>query len=257
MGEGRYSVPMQWSDQGIIIGTRRHGETSLIVELMTPGHGRHLGLVRGGRSRRQQPILQPGNSVSAVWRARLDEHLGTFTVEPTQQRAARLIEGAAGLYGIQLLAGLLRLLPERESHPRLYEGLAAILDWVDEPLVAGALIVRFELRLLDDLGFGLDLERCAATGTNDDLAYVSPKSGRAVSRSAGDPYGDRLLRLPRFLLEPASAAPATAGDLAEAFRLTGYFLARHVFEPRGIEPPDARARFIALIERAAPVQEAS
>ncbi len=240
---------MQWSDEGIIIGTRRHGETSLIIELMTPAHGRHLGLVRGGRSRRLQPILQPGNSVAATWRARLDEHLGTYAVEPTTQRASRLIEGAAGLYGIQMLAGLLRLLPERDPHPRLYEGLASILDWFDEPQVAGALIVRFELKLLDDLGFGLDLESCAATGSNDDLAYVSPKSGRAVSRSAGDAYRSRLLTLPAFLLEPASAAPAGVDDLRDGFRLTGYFLARHVFEPRGVDPPDARERFIALIER--------
>ena len=242
---------MQWSDEGIIIGTRRHGETSLIVELMTPAHGRHLGLVRGGRSRRQQPILQPGNSVSATWRARLDEHLGTYTVEPLNQRAARLIESAAGLYGIQMLGGLLRLLPERDPHPRLYEGLASILDWFGEPLVAGALIARFELGLLDDLGFGLDLERCAATGTNDDLAFVSPKTGRAVSRAAGEAYGARLLTLPGFLLEPASAAPADPADLALAFQLPGYFLARHVFEPRGIEPPEARERFIALLARTA------
>ncbi len=242
---------MQWSDEGIIIGTRRHGETSLIVELMTPAHGRHLGLVRGGRSRRQQPILQPGNSVNATWRARLDEHLGTYTVEPTHQRAARLIESAVGLYGIQMLGGLLRLLPERDPHPRLYEGLAAVLDWFGEPLIAGALIARFELGLLDDLGFGLDLERCAATGSNDDLAFVSPKSGRAVSRSAGEPYAARMLKLPRFLLEPASAAPADSEALAQAFALTGYFLARHVFEPRGIEPPEARERFIALVARRA------
>jgi DNA repair protein RecO (recombination protein O) len=240
---------MQWSDEGIIIGTRRHGETSVIIELMTPGHGRHLGLVRGGRSRRQQPILQPGNSVSATWRARLDEHLGTYTVEPLIQRAARLIESAAGLYGIQMLGGLLRLLPERDPHLRLYHGLSAILDWFDQPLVAGALVARFELGLLDDLGFGLDLERCAATGTNDDLAYVSPKSGRAVSRSAGEPYGDRLLALPHFLLEPPTATAADPAELAASFRLTGYFLARHVFEPRGLEPPEGRERFIALIEK--------
>ena len=241
---------MQWTDEGIIIGTRRHGETSLIVELMTPAHGRHLGLVRGGRSRRLQPILQPGNSVAATWRARLDEHLGTYTVEPTTQRASRLIEGAAGLYGIQMLAGLLRLLPERDPHPRLYEGLASILDWFDEPLVAGALIVRFELKLLDDLGFGLDLERCAATGSNDDLAYVSPKSGRAVSRSAGDAY-----RRP-----PAAAAglPAGAGVGRTGGRPT---ISRWRSASPAISspatcssraastPPDARERFIALIER--------
>ncbi|MEX0854074.1 MAG: DNA repair protein RecO [Bauldia sp.] len=242
---------MQWTDEGIIIGTRRHGETSLIVELMTRDHGRHLGLVRGGRSRRRQPVLQPGNSVIATWRARLHEHLGHYAAEPTVERAARLIEGPAGLYGIHALAGLLRLLPERDPHPRLYEGLAAIVDLLDGPTTAGALMVRFELKLLDELGFGLDLERCAATGANDDLAYVSPKTARAVSRSAGEAYRDRLLRLPPFLLGPASTMPETAADLVDAFCLTGYFLSRHVFEPRGIAPSDARARFIALIERSA------
>lgn len=242
---------MQWSDEGIIIGTRKHGETSLIVELMTPAHGRHLGLVRGGRSRRQQPLLQPGNSVTATWRARLDEHLGTYGVEVTGQRAARLIETASGLYGLQALAGLLRLLPERDPHPRLYDGLAAILDLLDDPAVAGGLIVRFELRLLDELGFGLDLESCAATGSNDDLAYVSPKSGRAVSRSAGDPYRDRMFALPAFLLAAPSAEAVPTDELAAGFRLTGYFFARHVYEPRGLTPPEARERFIALATRTA------
>ena len=165
---------MQWTDEGIIIGTRRHGETSLIVELMTPAHGRHLGLVRGGRSRKQQPVLQPGNSVTAIWRARLDEHLGHYTLESTRQRAARLIEGPAGLYGIQTLAALLRLLPERDPHPLLYAALNAIVDRLDDALVAGELVARFELQLLDDLGFGLDLDSCVATGGNDGLVYVSP-----------------------------------------------------------------------------------
>jgi DNA repair protein RecO (recombination protein O) len=240
---------MQWTDEGIIIGTRRHGETSLIVELMTPAHGRHLGLVRGGRSRRVQPMLQPGYSVTATWKARLDAHLGHYTVEGTTERAARLIEGPAGLYGIQALAALLRLLPERDPHPRLYDGLLAILDYLDDPLIAGGLIVRFELKLLDDLGFGLDLGRCAATGSNDDLAYVSPKTGRAVSRSAGEPYHDRLLRLPSFLLEAPSRARPDAEAVAEAFHLTGYFLARHVYEPRGLPPPEARAAFLGLVTR--------
>ncbi len=246
---------MQWTDDGIIIGTRRHGETSLIVELMTPAHGRHLGLVRGGRSRRVQPTLQPGNSVTATWRARLDAHLGHYTVEGTTQRAARLIEGPAGLYGIQALAGLLRLLPERDPHPRLYDGLLAILDFLDDPLIAGGLIVRFEIKLLDDLGFGLDLERCAATGTNDDLAYVSPKTGRAVSRSAGEAYRDRLLPLPPFLMEAPSVSRPRVAELADAFRLTGYFLARHVYEPRGLAPSDARSSFVALVARQAVAAE--
>ena len=246
---------MQWTDEGIIIGTRRHGETSLIVELMTPAHGRHLGLVRGGRSRKKQPVLQPGNSVTATWRARLDEHLGHYTMESTRQRAARLIEGPAGVYGIQTLAALLRLLPERDPHPLLYAGLAAIVDHLDDPLTAGELIARFELQLLDDLGFGLDLDECAATGANDNLAYVSPRSGRAVSLAAGEAYRDRLLPLPVFLTEPAAESRPTAGEIADAFRLTGYFLARHVYEPRGLEMPDARAKLIALVARGAVVVE--
>jgi DNA repair protein RecO (recombination protein O) len=240
---------MQWTDEGVILGTRRHGETSLIVELMTPAHGRHLGLVRGGRSRRQQPVLQPGNSVTATWRARLDEHLGNYTVDAATLRAARLMEGAAGLYGIQAIAGLLRLLPERDPHPQLYELLLAILDWLEEPIAAGAVLVRFEARMLEELGFGLDLERCAATGSTGELIYVSPKTGRAVSRLAGEPYIDRLLALPRFLVENGEAAAPSAADILAGFRLTGYFLARHVYEPRGIEPPDARARLIALVGR--------
>lgn len=239
---------MQWSDEGIIIGTRRYGETSLIVELMTPGHGRHLGLVRGGRSRRQQPILQLGNSVVATWRARLDEHLGTYALEPTTQRAARLMEHPTGLYGIQVLGGLTRLLPERDPHPDIYAVLTAIVDWLDDPVAGGAMVAHFELRMLEELGFGLDLQQCAATGGTSDLIYVSPKTGRAVSRAAGEPYRDRMLSLPAFLREAPGPTPP-AGDLVDAFRLTGYFLARHVYEPRGITPPDARAGLIQLVGR--------
>lgn len=243
---------MQWVDEGIILGTRRHGETSLIVELMTAAHGRHLGLVRGGRSRKQQPLLQPGNSVTATWRARLDEHLGHYAIEATAQRAAQLMEGAAGLYAIQTLAALLRLLPERDPHPHLYEALLAMVDHLDDPLVAGAMVVRFELQLLDDLGFGLDLDECAATGANDDLAYVSPRTGRAVSLAAGEPWRDRLLPLPAFLRggDGGVLGRASADDLGDAFRLTAHFLGRHVYGPRGLEPPDERARLIALVERA-------
>lgn len=237
---------MDWTDDGIIIGTRRHGESSLIVELMTPGHGRHLGLVRGGRSKSQRPVLQAGNSVIATWRARLDGHLGTYAIEPSAFRAAKLMETPSGLYGLQALAALVRLLPERDPHPQIYAALLAMVELLDDPVLAGALIVRFELRMLEELGFGLDLDRCAATGTNDDLAYVSPKSGRAVSRSAGDPYRDRMLALPAFLLAAPGARPV-GPELTEAFRLTGFFLARHVYEPRGLLVPDARERFVALV----------
>ncbi|MGD9740039.1 MAG: DNA repair protein RecO [Bauldia sp.] len=239
---------MQWTDEGIILATRRHGESSLILELMTAAHGRHLGLVRGGRSRRQQPFLQPGNSVDVQWRARLDEHLGNFAVEPIAERASRLMEGPTGIYGIQMLATLLRLLPERDPHPALYAALGAILDALDGPMTGGELLVRFELAVLNELGFGLDLASCAATGSNEALAYVSPRTGRAVSEAAGAPYRTKLLRLPAFLTGDRSLRAAGGADLRDAFALTGYFLDRHVHEPRGIEPSPARERFIALIK---------
>jgi DNA repair protein RecO (recombination protein O) len=241
---------MQWTDEAIVVGTRRHGETSLIVELMTRAHGRHLGLVRGGRSRRLRPVLQPGNGITATWRARLDEHLGTLTVEPVADRAARLMDSAGAIYGIQAMAALVRLLPEREAHPRLYDRLAAILDAFEDPVIAAALVARFEVRLLEDLGFGLDLDSCAVTGSNDDLAYVSPKTGRAVTRSAGEPYRQRLLPLPVFLLGETDVARPSVDDVAAAFRLTGYFLARHVFDPRGAEVPEARTTFVSWFQRA-------
>ncbi|MEQ8450512.1 MAG: DNA repair protein RecO [Nitratireductor sp.] len=239
---------MEWRDEGIIIGSRRHGETSLILEVMTRAHGRHLGLVRGGRSRKQQPVLQAGNRVELAWRARLDEHLGTYQVEALELNAARLLSGACAVYGLQTLSAHLRLLPERDPHPRLFETFAVILQHLDDEILAAELIVRFELLILDELGFGLDLSRCAATGSAEDLVFVSPKSGRAVSRLAGQPYADRLLALPAFL----HARAGRGGDpdaIEAAFRLTGYFFTRHVYEPRGIAPPQTRAGFLAALRR--------
>ncbi|MBO0905734.1 DNA repair protein RecO [Jiella sonneratiae] len=238
---------MEWREEAIVLGVRRHGETSVIAEVMTRGRGRHLGIVRGGRSRRQQPVLQPGNSVEASWRARLDEHMGTFLIEPVTLRAASLIESAAALNAIQLAAAHLRLLPERDPHPRLYDGLSVIVEHLDAPHKAAALMLRFEIALLEELGFGLDLARCAATGQRHDLVYVSPRTGRAVSREAGAPWHDRLLPLPQFLAEEGSAEDA--GALAQAFQLTGYFLARNVFTPRGIKEPDARHGLLAALGR--------
>ncbi|HMN87532.1 MAG TPA: DNA repair protein RecO, partial [Bauldia sp.] len=180
---------------------------------------------------------------TATWRARLDEHLGNYAIEPTVMRAARLIGGPSGLYAIQCLGALMRLLPERDPHPPIYATLAAVVDHLDDPAVAGELVVRFEVRMLEELGFGLDLERCAATGTADDLAFVSPKTGRAVSRAAGAPWGDRMLALPAFLTASPVDRPGAA-DLLAALPLTGYFLDRHVYEPRGLRPPDARASLL-------------
>ncbi len=243
---------MEWREEGIVLGVRRQGETSAVAEVMTRERGRHLGLVRGGRSRRLQPVLQPGNQVEATWRARLDEHLGFMTVEPVQLRAARLMESAVGLHGIQLLAAHIRLLPERDPHPRLYDAIQTIVAHLEEPLLAGALILRFEVMLLEDLGFGLDLETCAASGRRDDLVYVSPKSGRAVSREAGEPWKDRLLPLPGFLAGGADAPDATG--LTQGFRMTRFFLARHVWEPRALEEPVSRSGALGAIGRGSEFQ---
>lgn len=238
---------MHWSDEGVVLSARPHGETSVIVELLTKDHGRHLGLVRGGRSRTQRPVLQPGNRVRAEWRARLDEHLGNYALEGLDLRAAQLMETRASLYGLSWLAALMRLLPERDPHPGLYDTLGIVLDHLPDPEIGPALMVRFELAMLAELGFGLDLSQCAATGATVDLVYVSPKSARAVSAGAGAPYADRMLPLPAFLMTSSVNAHPAPADIAAGFRLTGFFLARDVYEPRGLPIPDARDAYVGAV----------
>jgi DNA repair protein RecO (recombination protein O) len=240
---------MEWSEEGILVGARRHGEADVILEVLTAGHGRHLGLVKGGRSRRLRPVLQAGNTLSLTWRARLHEHLGNFRAEPVKERSAALMATPVGAFGLALAGAHLRLLPERDPHPRLYEVLSVMLDALDVPGAAAETMARFELLLLDELGFGLDLDSCAATGAREELAFVSPKSGRAVSRAAGEPYRDKLLPLPAFLLGPTEGA-AQKESLEQAFLLTGYFLERHVFDVRGEGLPEVRLNFLRAISRA-------
>lgn len=236
---------MEWRDEGIVISVRRHGETSAIAELLTEKHGRFLGLVRGGRSRMLRPVLQAGNAVQATWRARLEDHLGTFQLEPTTLRAGSLIDDPFKLAGLSALAALAQLLPEREPHRRIYDALNVVLAAMDDDDVWPALVVRFELGLLDELGFGLNLSACAATGATSELTHVSPRTGRAVSAAAAEPYRARLLALPGFLRQRAGrAAPP---DVLEGMKLTGHFLARHVFEPRAIAEPEARRILMARI----------
>ena len=237
---------MQWDGEGLIVGVRRHGESSVIAEVMVDGRGRHLGLIRGGRSSKLAATLQPGNSVQVSWRARLEEHLGTFTLELLEARAAGLIADRVKLYASQIVCEHLRLLPERDPHDRLLGLAIRILDQEGSVLELGASVARFELILLDELGFGLDLSSCAATGTTRDLTHVSPKSGRAVSRAAAEPYLSRLLRLPPFLI---SSADPTPEDVGNAFALTGHFLDMHVWLPRQLEPPAIRETFIELVSR--------
>jgi DNA repair protein RecO (recombination protein O) len=239
---------MNWSDEGIVLAVRAHGETAAVAELMTRGHGRHLGLVHGGRSRRSRPILQIGNHVDAVWNGRLPEHLGALTLELRRGFAAEAMSSAAALAGLTSLAALARLLPERDPHPSLFEVTLFVLGFLDDVEVWPALMVRWELALLDELGFGLDLATCAATGGTEDLVYVSPRSGRSVSRDAGEPYKDRLLPLPSFL-GGKTTLDTTCADVAAGFALTGHFLATRVLGPRDAAMPEGRQRMLDVLAR--------
>lgn len=233
---------MEWTGEALLIGVRRHGETSVIAEAMVAGRGRYAGLVRGGRSPKLAPALQIGNTIQVTWRARLEDHLGTFVIEPLQSRAAELMADRTRLYLVQLVCDHLRLLPERDPHDRLLGQALSLLDHAPD----GAALARFELALLDELGFGLDLTSCASTGATTDLTHVSPKSGRAVSRAAAEPFKDRLLKLPSFLGARGNASPDA---LRDAFRLTGYFLDRHVWSARQMEHPAIRDGLVELLSK--------
>jgi DNA repair protein RecO (recombination protein O) len=242
---------MNWKDQGLVLGVRRHGETSAILELMTHHHGRYLGLVRGGRSRKMRPILQPGNLLNIEWRARLDEHLGYYQVEPELLRAASIMEHRASLFCVQVLATHLRLLPERESFAHMYTAANIILDHADVPKISTHLLIRFELALLEALGFGLSLNKCVVSGTTKELVWVSPKSGCAVCRSEGEPWAGKLLPLPKLMLNQKqdSDEPVTVEDLKAGLRLTGHFLERNVYIPRAQSAPDERAKLIGELSK--------
>lgn len=241
---------MNWSDEGVILSVRAHGETAAVVELFTRSHGRHLGLVHGGRSRKLRPVLQIGNHVDAAWKGRLPEQLGHMTLELRRAYAATVMQDGDALSGLSSLCTLTRLLPERDPHPSLYEVTLFVLSFMDDASVWPALMVRWEMALLEELGFGLDLTSCAATGLRDNLIYVSPKSGRAVSAEAGEPYRDKLLRLPPFLAK-GRQSPVTDADIRDGFALTGHFLANRVLAPRGDLLPEPRTRLTTMLGRAA------
>ncbi|MFP6735700.1 MAG: DNA repair protein RecO [Rhodospirillales bacterium] len=233
---------MDWTDTGIVLAARKHGETSVIVSLLTAAHGRHLGLVRGGAERRSRGVYEVGNVVAATWKARLEEHLGSYRCELTRAVAVDYLDDPLRLAGLSALAAVTEaVLPEREPHAALHgRFLGMIDDLKNGGWLAGYVV--FEMELLAELGFGLDLSECAATGAAEDLIYVSPKSGRAVSRAGGAPYKEKLLPLPAFLAG-ADGAPE-AGDVMDGLLLTGYFLDRHVFIHRPHGGPAARQRFI-------------
>jgi len=234
---------MEWADSGFVVAVRRHGESGLIVELLTREHGRHLGFVRGGQSPKRRSVLQPGNLVAAAWRGRLAEHLGTIACELLRAHAARFLDDPDRLAALASATALIAVaLPEREPHADVFAAFARLLDDLDSASDWPARYVHWECGLLAALGFGLDLTRCAATGAAGDLAYVSPRTGRAVSRAAGRPYHDKLLPLPEFLrLE----RPAAAAGIECGLALTEHFLLHHLLLPQGRRLPPARARLAA------------
>ena len=241
---------MNWSDIGIVLSTRKHGEGSAIVSLMTPEHGRHAGLVRGGSGKRARGIYEAGNIVSADWRARIEEHLGSFTCELIKPQAALYFDDSLRLAGLSSVCAVLEMaLPEREPHPEVYESLfnfIANLDsenWLED-------YVRWELKLLSDLGFGLDLTTCASTGQSDELIYVSPKSGQAVSTTAGEPYKDKLLALPSYLQKGGEASDQNHFEAVfQGLHLTGYFMDRNVFIHSKNGAPPARTRLVDRVKQ--------
>ncbi len=247
---------MEWRDQGVLLSMRPHGESSAIIEVLTPSRGRHAGVVRGGGGRRFAPILQPGAQLSLVWRARLEDQLGTFAVEPLRARAPLVLGDRAALAGLSSVCALLAFaLPERAPHVAMYDLSIALLDLI----VAGgdwqAAYLRWELTLLEDMGFGLDLSRCAVTGERENLAYVSPRSGRAVSVAGAGEWAPRLLPLPACLL---GQGPASLADLVQGLAVTGYFLEHRLAPALGDRPlPEARRRLVDILSRGVNPSEVS
>jgi DNA repair protein RecO (recombination protein O) len=237
---------MDWIDQGIVLTTRKHGETSLIVSLLTENHGRHAGLVRGGAGRRNRGVYQPGNLVSAQWRARLPEHLGTYTAELLDAKTAALLNCPLELAALQSAVSLVEAtLPERELHPNIFNGLLVVLDSLSNESIWPIVYIKWELGLLKELGFGLDLSQCAATGVTDNLIYVSPKTGRAISRQAGEKYRHVALHLPKFLIDENTQCGIE--NLHDGMKLSGFFLESHALG--GNPLPPARARFYDKIRQ--------
>ncbi len=238
---------MDWRDRGALLSVRKHGETSVIIDVFTEAHGRHAGVVRGGTSRKIAPILQPGAQLDVAWRARLEEHIGSYSVEPLRSRATILSDRSA-LAGLNAITALLTFaLPEREPHPHLYRQTQAMLDLLGVNEAWPTAYLKWELAVLEELGFGLDLSACAVTGGMDDLAYVSPRTGRAVSAEAAGEWADRLLPLPADLLGVGSGRRA---DVLAGLQTTGFFLTHWLAHSLGDRPlPEPRARLIDRLKR--------
>lgn len=239
---------MEWVDEALVLSVRPHGETAALIELLTREHGRHLALVHGGRSRKLRPVLQIGNHIDLTWKARLADQLGHATVSLRRGFAAEAMNDRLALCGLTSLAALARLLAERDPHPNLFEVSLFVLGFLDDVTVWPALYVRWEMALLEELGYGLELTSCAVTGSSDELEHVSPNSGRAVSRNAAAPYVDRLLVLPQFMLTGRRGA-VTKQDMLDGLALTGHFLEHRILMAREMSMPDARGQLPNLLQR--------
>lgn len=237
---------MEWEDDAFVLSARAFGETGAIVELLTAERGKFAAHVAGGASRKMKPFLQPGAKVIARYRSRVSEQLGSASLEPIGEGPASLFDDALALAGLASAASIAAALPEREPHPGAFHALEALIGVLGNPDIWPAVYVRFEAGLLSDLGFELDLSKCTVTGSMDDLVYVSPRTGRAVSRDAGEPYKERLLALPPFLL--SSQGGLSEGDIRSGLELTGHFLEQHVFGPINRPLPPAR---VWLVQRLA------
>ena len=239
---------IEWRDEGLLLAARPHGESAAIVEVLTPSRGRHAGVVHGGASRRIAPTLQPGTQVQIVWKARLEDHLGTFTIEPVRSRAAVAMADRLALAGLGAVCALLTVtLAEREAHAPLYTRTVQLLDLLGNRDLWPLAYLRWEQALLAELGYALDLSTCAATGATEGLVYVSPRSGRAVSAAGAGEWADRMLPLPPVL---AGQGEAGASDVVAGLEVTGYFIEHRLIRGQdGAGLPAARARLLAAIGR--------
>lgn len=237
---------IEWQDEGAVLAVRKHGESSVIADIFTSKHGRHAGIVRGGIGRKLRPALQPGSQISVSWRARLDEHLGVFTIEPIRSRSAAALADKLALAGLNAVTALLlTTLPERDPHPALYTQTVQLLDLLGQSDVWPLAYLRWEMALLDDMGFGLELGACAVSGANDRLIYISPKSGRAVAESAAGEWADRMLPLPDVM---RGEGEGTNAEIARALGTTGHFIENRLFRSLGDRPvPSARGRLIDVL----------
>ncbi|CRL12373.1 DNA repair protein RecO [Phaeobacter italicus] len=239
---------MEWRDQGILLRMRRHGEGSAIVDMFTAEHGRHAGVIRGGASRKMAPILQPGAQLDLLWRARLEDHLGSYQAELMRSRAGAALSGRLALAGLNAVTGLLAFcLPDREPHPDLYLRSERLLDLLGQDDIWPLAYLQWEMALLEELGFGLDLSCCAVSGALEELIYISPKSGRAVSRASAGEWADRLLPLPAVMRGEGEAG---TGEILQGLSTTGFFLEHRLAPSLGNTPlPEARGRFLDVLTR--------